>query len=106
MTTHAAPKPTTYPAAPKPTTTEAAAATVPAPKPKTPEELKAEAEAEKAEQAAIDKVATINSNLAKDGSTNRVDYQMRAGEAHYRWGNFVPTRELTLEELNAVETMR
>ena len=71
-----------------------------------PEVAKTKAEAKKKEHAAIEKVATINQRLGKEGSGNRVDVQMRAGEPHYQWGNFVPTRELTEDELDAVETLK
>jgi hypothetical protein len=71
----------------------------------TPEEKKAQAQTKKDEHAAIEKVATINQRLAKDGSGNRVDAFIRHGEVCYRWGNFVPTREMTPDELDAVETL-
>lgn len=71
----------------------------------TAEEKKAKAEDTKVEHDAIEKAATINTNLAKDGSANRVDVAMRAGKAHWRWGQFVPTRELTDDELEAVDNL-
>jgi hypothetical protein len=77
------------------------------PKPElTPEEAKKQAEDKKAHNAAIEKVAVVNERLAKDGSGERLDVQMRSGEAEYTWGNFVPTRKVSQEDLDALETVK
>ena len=70
------------------------------------EQEKVEKEYAKLEEEAIAKSAKINQNLAKDGSPNRVTYQVRNGEIKYTWANTVPTRELTPEETEAAEKVR
>lgn len=55
--------------------------------------------------AALEKAGKANINLAKDGSATRMDAEVRDGEVRYRWGNFVPTRYLTEDELKAVEAL-
>lgn len=72
----------------------------------TPEEAKKQAEDKKTHNEAIEKVATVNERLAKDGSPERLDVQMRAGEAVYTWGNFVPTRKVSQEDLDALSTVK
>ena len=67
---------------------------------------KAKAEAEKVELQVNDKTAKINANLIKDGNPNRIMGQSREGKPKYFWGNFVPTRELTSDELDAVEEVK
>ena len=54
---------------------------------------------------AMEKTAKANANLAKDGSATRMDAEVRDGKIRYRFGNFVPTRDLTEDELKAVDTL-
>src|SRR5262245_23548925 len=77
--------------------------------PLTPEEEKAAVTAEEAakvEAQAAEKAGRINSNLIKDGSTRRLMGGVRDGKPKFFWGNFVPTQELTDEELKAAESMK
>jgi hypothetical protein len=55
--------------------------------------------------AAHGKAAKANANLAKEGSGSRIEPEVRDGEVRYRWGNFVPTRILTDQESEALESM-
>jgi hypothetical protein len=94
-----------YPATPKPVSAEVKAA---APKPQTPAEIEAaktKAEAKKVEHAAHDTVGKVNTRLAKEGSTNRLQVQMRGDKPKYLWVNEVPTRELTPDEMAALDAM-
>jgi hypothetical protein len=54
---------------------------------------------------AYDKAGKVNMNLANDGLGVRMEPEVREGEVRYKWGNFVPTRILTDEEVKALESM-
>jgi hypothetical protein len=54
---------------------------------------------------AYDKASKVNMNLANDGLGVRMEPEVREGEVRYKWGNFVPTRILTEEEVKALESM-
>ena len=86
-------------------------AATPAPKapPPTEEEKAAQKAAEEARASDAEaqaKVGKINANLAKEGNSRRIMANQREGEPKYFWANFVPTQELTPEELEAVEGMK
>ena len=66
---------------------------------------KAQEQSIKAEQKAIEKAATINQRLIRDGNPRRIIGGVRNGEPKFFWGNFVPTQELSDEEVKAVETV-
>ena len=70
----------------------------PEPVPPTPEQKAHKAKHDEA----IDKVSKANTRLDKEGRGVRLEANMRHGEPVYRWGNFVPTRELTKDELKAI----
>ena len=72
----------------------------------TAEEKKQQAEYEKLEKEAIDKTAKVNQRLAKEGSPNRMSYEVRNGETVYWWGNWVPTRMLNSWEADNVADVR
>ena len=54
---------------------------------------------------AYGKAGKVNMNLANDGLGVRMEPEVREGEVRYKWGNFVPTRILTDEEVKALESM-
>ena len=56
-------------------------------------------------KGAYDKAGKVNMNLANDGLGVRMEPEVREGEVRYKWGNFVPTRILTEEEVKALESM-
>src|SRR5262245_53338095 len=70
------------------------------------EAKKAADEGAKIEAAAAEKAGKINGNLIKDGSPRRIMGGVRNGKPVFHWGNFVPTQELTEEELEAAESMK
>ena len=57
-------------------------------------------------QAAHGKASKANANLAKQASGLRVEPEIREGQTRYKWGNFVPTRFLTDDEVKALEDMK
>jgi hypothetical protein len=70
------------------------------------EQKKVQEEAIKLDVEVQTKVAKINANLSKDGSSRRIRGDVRNGEARYYWANEpVPTQELDVEELRAIDAI-